>query len=273
MVEIDPSTSAGEVVQMVQSQASLEKLGAGSGGWMLWEVAQDFGMERPIREYELLSDVEASWNKDKLVNIFVIKKTPLASLLSRSAIPPSSPKNRGYIEWESKKGRWSKRWMELREHSLWLSKRDTGKDEAFLCSLSNFDVYYVGKFHKAPKPFVFAVKSADNLSLFENASDYVHFFSCGQKDGETWMDAILLARSYVLYQERNILFAPKPGAEGSTSAAAKPLSRSETRKQSSAQRPNHPIQPLVNVSAPFTVAPPSNAVFEPGSLLAKRRDI
>jgi hypothetical protein len=102
MVEIDPSTSAGEVVQMVQSQASLEKLGAGSGGWMLWEVAQDFGMgncsclpgflvvllipraERPIREYELLSDVEASWNKDKLVNIFVIKKTPLASLLSRS---------------------------------------------------------------------------------------------------------------------------------------------------------------------------------------------
>jgi hypothetical protein len=48
--------------------------------------------------------------------------------------------------------------------------------------------------HKAPKPFVFAVKSADNLSLFENASDYVHFFSCGQKEGETWMQAILLAR-------------------------------------------------------------------------------
>jgi hypothetical protein len=102
--------------------------------------------------------------------------------------------------------------MELREHCLWLSKRDTvchtialtsfgyllcgfqGKDESLLCSLSNFDVYYVGKLHKAPKPFVFAVKSADNLSLFENASDYVHFFSCGQKDGETWMQAILLAR-------------------------------------------------------------------------------
>jgi hypothetical protein len=44
MVEITPSTNAGEVVQMVESQAALEKLGAGSGGWMLWEVAQDFGM-------------------------------------------------------------------------------------------------------------------------------------------------------------------------------------------------------------------------------------
>lgn len=102
--------------------------------------------------------------------------------------------------------------MELREHSLWLAKRDTvcpsyffsnllssshlqGKDETFLCSLSNFDVYYVGKaHHKSPKPFVFAVKSTDNLSLFESATDYVHFFSCNQKEGETWMQAILLAR-------------------------------------------------------------------------------
>jgi len=240
---------------------------------MLWEVAQDFGMERPIREYELLSDVEGSWNKEKLVNIFVIKKTPLAPLLSRTAIPPSSPKNRGYVQWESKRGRWNKRWMELREHSLWLSKRDTGKDETLLCSLSNFDVYHVSKLHKAPKPYVFAVKSADNLSLFENASDYVHFFSCGQKEGETWMQAILLARSYVLYQERHILFAPKPGTGGSTSATAKPLSRSGTRKQApAAQRSLHPIQPLVNVSATLAATSPSRTVFEPGSLLAKRRD-
>ena len=101
--------------------------------------------------------------------------------------------------------------MELREHSLWLAKRNTvcphypfpvlfflsipqGKDETFLCSLSNFDVYYVTTVHKSPKPFVFAVKSTDNFSLFESATDYVHFFSCSQKEGETWMQAILLAR-------------------------------------------------------------------------------
>lgn len=44
MVEISASTNAGEVVEMLESQNSLEKLGAGSGGWMLWEIAQDFGM-------------------------------------------------------------------------------------------------------------------------------------------------------------------------------------------------------------------------------------
>lgn len=41
MVEIDASTNAGEVVEMVYNQAVL-----GGGGWMLWEVAQDFGMGR-----------------------------------------------------------------------------------------------------------------------------------------------------------------------------------------------------------------------------------
>jgi hypothetical protein len=41
-------------------------------------------VERPIRHYERLGDVQASWNKDKLVNMFVVKLTPLAPLLARS---------------------------------------------------------------------------------------------------------------------------------------------------------------------------------------------
>lgn len=103
--------------------------------------------------------------------------------------------------------------MELREHSLWLSKRNTvcptcpyvsefrdlfvfaqGKDATFLCSLSNFDAYYVTRVHKAPKPYVFAVKSTDSLTFFENTADYVHIFSCGESEGKNWLEKILLAR-------------------------------------------------------------------------------
>lgn len=92
----------------------------------------------------MLLDVSSSWNKDKLLNAFVIKPTPLAKLLRPSvsfisafaqllpdlvgwwqAMPNYSPTHRGWVEWESKRGKWSKRWMELREHGLWLSKRDT----------------------------------------------------------------------------------------------------------------------------------------------------
>ncbi|GLB38230.1 putative pleckstrin homology domain [Lyophyllum shimeji] len=265
MVEIGPSTNAGDVIEMVEAQGSL-KGWVGSGDWMVWEIAQDFGMERPIRSFELLSDVQASWNKDKMMNTFVIRLTPLAAPLSRSALPSASPTHAGYVDWESKRGKWNKRWLQLREHSLWLSKRDNGRDEVLLCSLSNFDAYFITRLHKAPRPFSFAVKSTDNLSFFENTADYLHIFSCGEKEGHAWMEKILLARSYVLHQERNVLFNPKAasgnGAGGSTS-----LSRAGTRKGPSSR----PAQPLVSVGPPAHIAQQmqSGDVFEPGSLLRK----
>ena len=43
LVEIGSGTSAGDVLNMVDGQGALDQ-GAGSGGWMLWEVSQDFGM-------------------------------------------------------------------------------------------------------------------------------------------------------------------------------------------------------------------------------------
>ncbi|KAF4581406.1 hypothetical protein EYR38_002732 [Pleurotus pulmonarius] len=253
-VEISSNTTAQDVLDMVKAQGSLKQY-IGSGGWMLFEVAQDFGMERPIRSFELLADVQASWNKDKMVNMFVIKMTSLTSILSRSNIPSSSPMHSGWVEWEAKRGKWTKRWMQLREHSLWLSKRDSGKDETFLCSLSNFDAYAVTRVHKAPKPYVFATKSTDNLSFFENTADYLHVFSCSQKDGEKWMEVILLARSYVLYQEKNVLFNPKAG---SSTTSGTGLSRSGTRKTPSGRTG----QTFVDVSSPD--------VFVPGSLLHRK---
>ena len=69
-----------------------------------------------------------------------------------------------------------------------------GKDEIFLCSLANFDAYVVTRIHKSPKPYVFAVKSTDNLSFFENSADYVHVFCCSEKDGKKWLENVLLAR-------------------------------------------------------------------------------
>ena len=72
----------------------------------------------------------------------------------------------------------------------------------FLCSLSTFDAYFVTRLHKAPKPFVFAVKSTENLSLFENTADYVHIFSCSQKDGEKFVEKLLLARVSIYVRRR-----------------------------------------------------------------------
>ncbi len=187
--------------------------------------------ERPIRHFEVVSEVINSWDKNKSVNLLVAKKTSLATLLHpsvcfishvwvicsftlpRKAMPSSSPVFSTYVEWESKPRKWCKRWLELREQGLWLSKKDTvsirfltpyvlvvnnyfrqGKDEIFLCSLANFDAYVVTRMHKSPKPYVFAVKSTDNLSYFENSADYVHVFCCSEEDGKKWLESVLLAR-------------------------------------------------------------------------------
>lgn len=148
-----------------------------------------------------------------------------------------------------------------------------------LCSLNNFDAYIVTRVSKAPKPFVFAVKSTDNLSYFESTADYVHVFSCGEHEGQNWLEKILLARvstlifhwntagsmvyvfiqSYILHKDHVVL-------SGNTTTSPGPaLSRAGTRKQ-------RPAQPLVNFNGPITSeAPiPPPPVFEPGSLLAKR---
>jgi len=246
MVEVGGSTSAQDVVGVLERQGELD-----GNGWMLFELAQDFGMERPIRSFELLSDVTNSWDTEKTVNLLVLKRTRLAPLLALSAMPTSSPTYRGYIECEVKRGKWSKRWMELREHSLWLSKRDSMKDETFLCKLSNFDVYSVTRVQKSPKPFVFAVKSTDNLAFFENTADYLHTFSCKEKEGLEWMSNILLARSYILHKERHVVTNKISGAR--------------TRKGSRAAQ-----QPLVTVSPPIAAPVPTKVTLQPGSLLAQR---
>lgn len=81
-------------------------------------------VERPIRDYERLADVFASWNKESRLNALMLKQTPLAISLARKYMPNSSPTFSGYVQWEAKKGKWQKRWLELREHSLFLSKKD-----------------------------------------------------------------------------------------------------------------------------------------------------
>ncbi|KAI5825964.1 hypothetical protein K523DRAFT_341473 [Schizophyllum commune Tattone D] len=204
-VEVGPATRASDVIDVVAAEGVLDQW-VGSGGWMLFEVAQDFGMERPIRPFEHVADVQAGWNKDKTVNTLVLKLTPLEFTLRPSSLPQASPVHGAYVDWESRRGKWTKRYLRLKEHGLWMSKRDNGKDAVLLCQLSNFDVYTVTRLYKAPKPFVFAIKSTDNLSYFEDTADYLHVFSCQPYDGERWVEKIMLAR---------VLLRSLPGAQRS----------------------------------------------------------
>ncbi|KAF7308630.1 hypothetical protein HMN09_00712300 [Mycena chlorophos] len=220
-VDIGPTTTAREALAVLEEQGTLEGW-RGTGGWMLFEVAQDFGMERPIRGFELLADVQAAWNKEKMVNLFLVKLTSWASVLSVANMPSSSPIFAGYVDWEYKRGKWKKRHLRLRENALWMAKRELDTEEICLCPLATFDAYKLIRPLKAPKPFVFAAKSTDNFSYFEDTADYVHIFSCGPAEGEQWLEKLLLARSFVLYHEPNVHRA----------SFIKPVSKAPSRKAS-----------------------------------------
>ncbi|KAI5121083.1 hypothetical protein M0805_008596 [Coniferiporia weirii] len=268
MVEVSADMSARDVLDVLAQQGDLRGEERRSSSWILYEVCADFEMERPIRSFELVSDVFGSWPKEKTMNCLMVKRSAFAPLLT--TVPSSIPTRSGYVDYETKKGRWNKRWLELREHGLWLSKRQ-GKDDEFLCSLSAFDAYIVTRSQKTQKTFAFAVKSTDPITLFENKSDYLHTFTCPEDTGRQWVENILLARSYILYQEKRVLFHNKNSsvgqAAGAPTGAGAALSRAGTRKR--------PAQTFVNLGPGSQTMSGPSAVqtagpFEPGSLLAKR---
>ncbi|CAE6448335.1 unnamed protein product [Rhizoctonia solani] len=255
-----PNTSAGDVLEMAKSRGELEV--EGPGGWQLWEQSNECGMERPVRDFELISDVLKAWNPEKRVNVLIIRHSSFCALLKPENIPSSSPLMAGWVMWISKPGKWSKRWLELKEHGLFVSKNEKGKDRTYLCNLSHFDGYVVTHVPRAPKPYVFAAKSIDISGVFEKEEDSSHIFSCDGEVGESWLARILLARSYILQQERTVLF--RPVTAGSTLVASKTmLSRSGTKKSHASSRTagSQHSAPLVQDLNP--------SPFAQGSLLAK----
>jgi hypothetical protein len=180
-----------------------------SGGWVLYDVCAELGIERPIREYEMISEVIALRSSAQN-DYFILKRTELAPYLSMKNVPNSSAALAGWIYiQENHRKRWNKRWLELRDNCLYLAKTEKGKDEALLCSLSSFDVYLTDSSKvKTPKQYSFALRSQNSINMFESPeADYVHYFALSDAAASRhWITAILNARTFVMRQEKSHLF-------------------------------------------------------------------
>ncbi|KAL7414467.1 hypothetical protein BDY24DRAFT_24877 [Mrakia frigida] len=168
-VEVGNATTAGMVLEGLRRKGELggrEGEEMMNGGWSVWEGGNDWGIERPLREYELLTEVSSSWNNETRLNAFIIKRCKVSSLLTLQAIPNQPPNIIGWVQMEIKKGSWKKRFLEIREGSVWICKNDRGKDEQFLCSMSAYDVYSFTRPYKAPKGRVWGLKSREYLCSY-----------------------------------------------------------------------------------------------------------
>lgn len=258
-----------------------------AGGWVLYDVCADLGIERPMREYELISEVIAL-RSNAQSDYFVMKKTELAPYLSLKNIPNSSAAVAGWIYYQDNhRNKWNKRWLELRENCLYIAKTEKGKDESLLCSLSSFDLYLTDSNRfKAPKLHSFALRSQDSINMFESPEvDYAHYFATSDAGAARhWITAILNARTFVLRMEKSHLFRVNAT---STSVAAFSSSALPSARQ---QRTPLPVAgttaasaaaaPLSNSPAPATAALNGSsskplltfqqAAFAKGSLMGDR---
>ncbi len=207
VVEVPVSARARDLALEVVERERLP-MDEGKGGWIVFDCSAQFGIERPLREYEMITDV-VNVRAHPKTDFLLIKRTELSPYLSLRSVPISSPALAGWVYVQDRKKKWNKRWLELRDHGLYHAKNEKGKDEMPICQISSFDVYLVDSSAvKMPKVNGFALRSQDPITMFEKPDqDYVHYFSLTDPAAHRdWVRAILNARSYILRQEKAILF-------------------------------------------------------------------
>lgn len=155
-----------------------------------------YGAERPIRDFERVAPVMDGWNSEKRVNALVYKPCSESMLCTERRVPGAPPSYRAFVQYESKPGKWSKRFIEVQDGHVFIAKNDRGKEHTFLCSSSSFDVYRLTKNYKGPKGYnqILVLKSKDSPSMFEDLNDYMHILACDDIVGPQMFTNLFIAR-------------------------------------------------------------------------------
>ena len=165
-------------------------------------------LRRSVRNFEKLYDITDNWSDDDSNGCFLIDshsnylKDSLSERKSRDAVIEYSTT----VQMQVSPGKWSKRYLQLFNDTLHLSKSDKAKDKHFICNMVSYDVYTLTRLYPgAPKPqrifddtlygHIFIVKSQDNSSLFEKKEDYSHVFAVTDSHAcRDWVKALTQSR-------------------------------------------------------------------------------
>lgn len=120
-VEVDENMTAAVLLAHLRAKHAISS----NPAWTVTEIWRAMGVERPLREYELLQESIESWSSEANSSLLLVKKSPLAPLLS------SLSKNRndtettgGWVYLEVKHGKWSKRYIEVRSGAMYIGKSE-----------------------------------------------------------------------------------------------------------------------------------------------------
>ncbi|EXX70083.1 uncharacterized protein OCT59_011008 [Rhizophagus irregularis] len=239
-ITLTPEMTALEVMNIFRSNNTISDAGA----WTIFEVVEEYNLERPLRDWESVAWVIGTWELGKK-NSLVLRKYAHRNALTLAGFNERTPLVSGalYIL-DIKKNKWQKRFVQIKDGSLYHSKDYKGTNETFLCSMVSFDVYVCMKTFKTfPTNFVFAIKSQDKITMFENPeNDYMHYLCADHLEKmNEWIIAVRMAKNKIMRETSPELFIDIPVKN---------------------EKPNAPI----NLSIPLTNALPAT-VSETTSLM------
>ncbi|KAJ3244091.1 hypothetical protein HDU78_011489 [Chytriomyces hyalinus] len=194
------------------------------GTWTLFEVCNDFGLERPLRDWEIVTDVVGAWLEggDGITpykgsndasglsgNKLWLKSYGFRNTLVPRCIIGKWPRVEGRFDMEIKPGKWKRRYFILREDCVYWKDRESDTRDTLLCRLNSYDVYTLLQARKkAPSRYCFALRSTASMTIFEKADEYAHFFCVDTQDQlADWVLGIRLAKNECMFAEYPDLFA------------------------------------------------------------------
>jgi hypothetical protein len=178
------------------------------------ELFTRVSITRPLRNYEYVRDVMNSWDYDNQNELTIIDSDVDGinqdDLLSYK-VPDTRPEGAScFIQYSSRPGKWSKRYLTLRpDGQLVMAKSEKvkEKDQENICTLTDYDIYSVTQQKlariKPPKKICYAVKSMQKSNIFADESQYVHFFCTNDRStANTFYKALQTWRSWYLKHQK-----------------------------------------------------------------------
>jgi flagellar biosynthesis GTPase FlhF len=178
-----PVDSATTAQQLIKSASNVMSETFNPRAAIIYEYYCDQGVRRPLRMYEHLHAVMNSW-QDDYKNYLVIEESDLESdqeLYEANAPQQHSLKQfERWLKFQYKSNKWDDRWVTVRtDGQITAAKNQSGKDQANVCNLSDFDIYRPvpeGKRKKSSKKVVMSIKSQQKSAMFLDLADFIHHF-------------------------------------------------------------------------------------------------
>lgn len=111
-----------------------------------------------------------------------------------------------WLYYSPKANKWDKRWVTLREDGqITMAKNEAGKDANNICHLTDFETYtptqdWKKRVVRPPKKYCYCVKSQQKSSMFEELTNFIHYFCSNDKQvANSFFSTVQNWRSWYIY--------------------------------------------------------------------------